>query len=198
MVFSCEKILLYFVILSLILLSMILYKNLLNLLESFVSTHICNICLYPSNYPFIPRAGIDDINFDILIFLQWGEKNIKTKFLEATLCVKWETWQQLSSWRSEQKFCVPKMMILGSAKASSVNFCCLEACVKSLWTMVGMLLRKNGKPESTLIAISLLNHCIDHLKPVVKLIGNMCTHRYYLWKCLHAYLYRKQPYWIQC
>lgn len=37
--------------------------------------------------PFFPRAGIDDINFDILVFLQWGEKNVKTKFLEATLCV---------------------------------------------------------------------------------------------------------------
>lgn len=48
--------------------------------------------------------------------------------------------------------------------------------------MVVMLLRKDRKPESTLIVISLLNHCIDHLKPVVKLTGNIHTHRCYLCK----------------
>lgn len=37
--------------------------------------------------PFSSTARIDYINFDILVFLQWKVKNVKRKFLEATLCV---------------------------------------------------------------------------------------------------------------
>lgn len=63
-----------------------LYKSV-----TFIRKFRVNICMqYLSlsfKLPFFPRAGIDDINFDILVFLQWGEKNVKTKFLEATLCV---------------------------------------------------------------------------------------------------------------
>lgn len=120
MVFSCEKIHLYFVILSLILPSGILYNNLLNLLESFLSIQLFNVCHYPSNYPFFPRAGIDDINFDILVFLQSGEKNLKTKFLEATLCVmlfKMRDKAAIIHLEVRTKFYIPKYDDFGQCKS---------------------------------------------------------------------------------
>lgn len=53
---------------------------------------------------------MDDINFDIfdifdIVFLQWGEKTVKMKFLEATLCVMLFEMRDkavIFRWRSEQ------------------------------------------------------------------------------------------------